>query len=171
MNNTSAHSVRTVLSWMTRHGSPTWPGHRAKKLRAGGRLRATASRRWPSWSNKRPTSSDDMLMPRWTGWSWSRRFGAKYPLVPVIPHDGTRQQDIAIQALQKGAASYVPRRAGRDLTDRRAGHVRRPAVRSQQRIHDSLQSLESQFLWENDISLIPAAGQLPGRECGTRETV
>src|SRR5207302_7182262 len=99
----------------------------------------------------------DMLMPEMDGLQLVQAIRSKYPLIPVILMTAHGSEDIAIQALQRGAASYVPKKSlARDLTET-VEQVMSAAmtVRSQQRIHDSLQSLETQFVLENDVSLIP----------------
>jgi CheY-like chemotaxis protein len=99
----------------------------------------------------------DMLMPQMDGLELVQAIRATYPLVPVILMTAHGSEDIAIQALQKGAASYVPKKSlARDLPETVESVMSAAqTTRSQQRIHDSLQSLETQFVLENDTSLIP----------------
>src|SRR5262245_46805661 len=60
----------------------------------------------------------DMLMPEMDGLQLVQAIRSKYPLVPVILMTAHGSEDIAIQALQKGAASYVPKKGlARDLAE------------------------------------------------------
>src|SRR5262249_3592266 len=60
----------------------------------------------------------DMLMPEIDGLQLVQAIRGKYPLVPVILMTAHGSEDIAIQALQKGAASYVPKKSlARDLAE------------------------------------------------------
>ena len=99
----------------------------------------------------------DMLMPQMGGLELVQSIRATYPLVPVILMTAHGSEDVAILALQKGAASYVPKKSlARDLIETVESVMSASqSTRSQQRIHDSLESLETQFVLENDVSLIP----------------
>ncbi len=99
----------------------------------------------------------DMLMPEMDGLELVQAIRSTYPLVPVILMTAHGSEDIAIQALQKGAASYVPKKSlARDLPETVEQVVSAAlSTKSQQRIYDSLQALETQFVLENDTSLIP----------------
>jgi CheY-like chemotaxis protein/anti-sigma regulatory factor (Ser/Thr protein kinase) len=99
----------------------------------------------------------DMLMPEMDGLELVQAIRSTYPLVPVILMTAHGSEDIAIQALQKGAASYVPKKSlARDLPETVEQVVSAAqTTRSQQRIHDSLRTMETQFVLENDTSLIP----------------
>src|SRR3954471_20590695 len=60
----------------------------------------------------------DMLMPEMDGLQLVQAIRSKYPMVPVILMTAHGSEDVAIQALQKGAASYVPKKGlARDLAD------------------------------------------------------
>jgi CheY-like chemotaxis protein/anti-sigma regulatory factor (Ser/Thr protein kinase) len=99
----------------------------------------------------------DMQMPVMDGLQLVEEIRSRFPTVPVILMTGHGSEEIAIRALQAGAASYVAKRfLARDLgptlqqvmtaanTDRR-----------QQRILDSITALECEFTIENDPSLVP----------------
>ncbi|HZY90521.1 MAG TPA: response regulator [Gemmataceae bacterium] len=107
----------------------------------------------------------DMLMPEMDGLQLVQAVHAKYPLVPVILMTAHGSEDLAIRALQSGAASYVPKKSlARDLAET-LEQVRNAsqAQRGQRRILDSLTQLESHFVLENDTALIPAlVGHLEG---------
>jgi anti-sigma regulatory factor (Ser/Thr protein kinase) len=90
---------------------------------------------------------------------------AKYPLVPVILMTAHGSEDLAIRALQSGAASYVPKKSlARDLAETLEQILNASQAKSgQRRVLESLTQLESHFVVENDTSLIPAlVGHLEG---------
>jgi anti-sigma regulatory factor (Ser/Thr protein kinase) len=88
---------------------------------------------------------------------------SRHPLVPVILMTAHGSEEIAIKALKKGAASYVPKRT---LVDDLASTVENvldvaKADRQQQRVLERLTQAESQFVLENDPALIaPLVGFL-----------
>jgi CheY-like chemotaxis protein/anti-sigma regulatory factor (Ser/Thr protein kinase) len=99
----------------------------------------------------------DLLMPDMNGLELTEEIKRKYPLVPVILMTAHGSEDIAIQALQKGAASYVPKRnLAQDLVEtvENVLEVAR-ADRYQQRLLECLTQTESHFVLDNDSSLIP----------------
>jgi CheY-like chemotaxis protein len=100
----------------------------------------------------------DMLMPEMDGLQLVQAIRSKYPLIPVILMTAHGSEDIAIQALQKGAASYVPKKSlARDLgeTLEQVLAVSRSKLQ-EQRILDRIERIESRFLLENDTALIPS---------------
>jgi CheY-like chemotaxis protein/anti-sigma regulatory factor (Ser/Thr protein kinase) len=100
----------------------------------------------------------DMLMPEMDGLQLVQAIRSKYPLVPVILMTAHGSEDIAIQALQKGAASYVPKKSlARDLAETLESVLSTSRTQQQtQRLLGNLDSLETRFVLENDTSLIPA---------------
>lgn len=100
----------------------------------------------------------DMLMPEMDGLELVQAVCAKYPLVPVILMTAHGSEDVAIQALQKGAASYVPKKSlARDLASTLEQIVSASQTRSgQMRILDSITRNETQYVLENDLSLVPS---------------
>jgi CheY-like chemotaxis protein/anti-sigma regulatory factor (Ser/Thr protein kinase) len=105
----------------------------------------------------------DMLMPEMDGLELVRAIRAKHPLVPVILMTAHGSEDIAIEALRSGAASYVPKKSlARDLADTLDGVLAASqSNRQEQRILDSLIHSESQFLLENDMAFVaPLVGHL-----------
>src|SRR6188474_2244411 len=52
----------------------------------------------------------DMLMPGMNGLELVSAIQERHPLVPVILITSRGNEEIAVQALQRGAASYVPKR-------------------------------------------------------------
>jgi CheY-like chemotaxis protein len=99
----------------------------------------------------------DLLMPGMDGLELVQAVRQEYPLVPVILMTAFGSEDAAIQALQKGAASYVPKRKlADDLIDTVENVLAvSKASRQQQRLLESLTQTESHFLLDNDASLIP----------------
>lgn len=100
----------------------------------------------------------DMLMPEMDGLQLVQAIRTRYPLVPVILMTAHGSEDIAIQALQKGAASYVPKKSlARDLAETLDQILAASKTRMQeQRLLARLEVCESKFVLENDTSLIPA---------------
>jgi CheY-like chemotaxis protein len=99
----------------------------------------------------------DMLMPEMDGLQLVQAIRSKYPLVPVILMTAHGSEDIAIQALQRGAASYVPKKSlARDLGETlEQVLVSSSARRQEQRILERLDVFEARFVLENDTGLIP----------------
>src|SRR5262249_1196480 len=99
----------------------------------------------------------DMLMPGMDGLQLVQAIRAKYPLVPVILMTAHGSEDIAIQALQKGAASYVPKKfLARDLAETLEQIVASTRTKKQgRRLLERLHLAESRFLLDNDTSFIP----------------
>src|SRR5436190_3626093 len=99
----------------------------------------------------------DMLMPEMDGLQHVQAVRSKYPLVPVILMTAHGSEDIAIQALQKGAASYVPKKSlTRDLAETLEQVLAASRTRRQeQRLLARLDHVESCFVLENDTALIP----------------
>src|SRR5947209_18240879 len=58
----------------------------------------------------------DMQMPEMDGLELVEEIRRKYPAIPVILMTAHGSEELAVQALQRGAASYVPKRnLARDL--------------------------------------------------------
>ncbi len=105
----------------------------------------------------------DLLMPEMDGLELVQAVRGKYPHLPVILMTAHGSEDVAIQALQNGAASYVPKKfLARDLAETLDQIVSTSHVnRNQQRILDSLVHHETRFVLENDTSLVaPLVGHL-----------
>ena len=97
----------------------------------------------------------DLVMPEMDGLELVAAASSRYPLVPVIVVTGKGNDQIAVQALQQGAASYVPKRTlAQDLLDtvrnvlaasgRRRGHTR---------LLGSMRRSNYEFVLENDCTL------------------
>ena len=100
----------------------------------------------------------DMQMPEMDGLQLVEEIRGKYPAVPVILMTAHGSEEIAVEALQKGAASYVPKRnMARDLAETVTNVLQvAKAGRNEQQLLQSLISTESHFILENDASLIPS---------------
>lgn len=99
----------------------------------------------------------DLQMPEMDGLELVEEVRAKYPSVPVILMTGQGSEEIAVRALHRGAASYVPKRnLARDLVETVDGILAlTDADRARQRVLGCLARAESHFVLDNDISLIP----------------
>ncbi len=100
----------------------------------------------------------DMVMPGMSGLELVETIRGRFPLLPVILMTAHGSEDIAMEALQKGAASYVPKHnLAHDLLETVEEVLRlASAERNQQRLMESLTRTEAEFLLDNDPSLIPA---------------
>jgi CheY-like chemotaxis protein len=100
----------------------------------------------------------DMLMPEMDGLQLVQAIRSRYPLVPVILMTAHGSEDIAIQALQKGAASYVPKKfLARDLADTLEQVLGVSKTKQQEaRLLARMEVAETRFILDNDTSLIPA---------------
>jgi CheY-like chemotaxis protein/anti-sigma regulatory factor (Ser/Thr protein kinase) len=99
----------------------------------------------------------DMQMPELNGLELVTEVRAHQPPVPVILMTAHGSEDIAIAALKKGAASYVPKR---DLARDLAETVEKVltvanAERDQQKLRECLARTETEFVLSNDPTLIP----------------
>jgi CheY-like chemotaxis protein len=100
----------------------------------------------------------DLQMPEMNGLELVRAVRARFPLVPVILMTAQGSEDIAVQALSSGAASYVPKsRLARELlntveTVLGAAH----AERHHARLMECLTRNQWYFVLDNDPSLVAA---------------
>lgn len=100
----------------------------------------------------------DMQMPEMDGLQLVQEIRANHPSVPVILMTAHGSEELAVEALQKGAASYVPKRnLAHDLAETIANLLQvAKADRDEQQLLKSLIATESRFILENDPSLIPS---------------
>jgi len=100
----------------------------------------------------------DMQMPEMDGLELVEEIRRKYPAIPVILMTAHGSEELAVQALQRGAASYVPKRnLARDLPSTIEDVLGvSKANRGQQRLLECLLDTQSHFVLENDASLIPS---------------
>jgi CheY-like chemotaxis protein len=107
--------------------------------------------------NKYDIVLTDMLMPEMDGLQLVTAIRSKYPMVPVILMTAHGSEEIAIQALNKGAASYVPKKGlARDLADVLEQILSASKSRLQDaRLLSRMELFETRFSLENDTGLIP----------------
>jgi CheY-like chemotaxis protein len=99
----------------------------------------------------------DMQMPEMTGLELVQEIKSQYPSIPVILMTAHGSEEIAIQALQRGAASYVPKRnLAQELLETVEDVLAvAGAKRHEQRLLDECwRKTESYFLLPNDLSYI-----------------
>jgi len=104
----------------------------------------------------------DMMMPNMNGLELVSEVKDQYPMVPIILMTSQGSEEIAVQALQKGAASYVPKR---DLATELLEIVDRvlsaaKEVRGRSRLLNRLSHHESAFVLETDLDLVIAIASL-----------
>jgi CheY-like chemotaxis protein/anti-sigma regulatory factor (Ser/Thr protein kinase) len=99
----------------------------------------------------------DLQMQEMDGLQLVQAMRDRHPLVPVILVTAYGNEDVAVQALRKGAASYVPKRnLARDLVDTVEKVLAAARVdRRRQRLLDSLAEADYHFVLENDPAIIP----------------
>jgi CheY-like chemotaxis protein len=100
----------------------------------------------------------DLQMPGMNGLELTAAVKSEYPLVPVVLMTAQGSEDIAAQALRRGAASYVPKR---NLADDLAPTVLRVllgahADRAHSQLMHHLETCTSTFVLDNDPALIQA---------------
>jgi CheY-like chemotaxis protein len=100
----------------------------------------------------------DMQMPEMDGLQLVEEIRSNFPAVPVILMTAHGSEEIAVAALQRGAASYVPKRnLASDLPETIANLLDvAKAGRNQQQLLRSLIHTESHFILDNDAALIPS---------------
>jgi CheY-like chemotaxis protein/anti-sigma regulatory factor (Ser/Thr protein kinase) len=98
----------------------------------------------------------DLMMPEMNGLDLVLEVRARYPLIPLILMTAQGSEDLAVRALQGGAASYVSKRdLAHDLLDTVEAIIETAqAKRGQRRLMECLQCTESDFVLENDPNLI-----------------
>jgi CheY-like chemotaxis protein/anti-sigma regulatory factor (Ser/Thr protein kinase) len=98
----------------------------------------------------------DMIMPEMGGLELVQAIRSRYPLTPVVLMTAHGSEDVALQALQKGAASYLPKKTlARDLAETLEQVMSAvQSNRNQQRIVESLTLQQTTFTLANDTTLI-----------------
>ena len=101
----------------------------------------------------------DMQMPQMDGLQLVAKVKKEYPLIPVVLMTAQGSEDLAVEALHKGASSYIPkRRLGLDLLDTiRMVYSASLENRSFSRlmVHRMTRHVSS-FDLDTDLALIPA---------------
>jgi CheY-like chemotaxis protein/two-component sensor histidine kinase len=98
----------------------------------------------------------DMLMPEMDGLELVQAVRGRYPMTPVILMTAHGSEDLAIQALQKGAASYVPKQSLARILAETLDQVLAAAQTtvSQRRILDTLTRHDTAYELDNDAALV-----------------
>ncbi len=99
----------------------------------------------------------DLQMPEIDGLELVEAMRRDHPTVPVVLMTAHGSEEIAVRALQKGAASYVPKRnLAAVLADTVASVIEmsRGAIH-EKRLFESLVHTEASFVIDNDLTAIP----------------
>lgn len=98
----------------------------------------------------------DLHMPEMNGLALVQAIRADYPLIPVILMTAQGSEELAVEALKLGAASYVPkRRLGDDLVSTVSHVVEASHVdRGQTRLLNRVVQTETTYALPNDVGLI-----------------
>jgi CheY-like chemotaxis protein/anti-sigma regulatory factor (Ser/Thr protein kinase) len=100
----------------------------------------------------------DLQMPAMGGLELVEAVRGRYPFLPVVLMTAYGSEEVAIQALRRGAASYVPKKSlARDVAETlqqvvAAAH----GSRSHQRLLACMSRSESEFVLASDPALVPA---------------
>ena len=99
----------------------------------------------------------DMHMPEMNGLELVEAVRSRFPSIPVVLMTADGSEEIAVQALRKGAASYVPKRYLEDDLVRTLRSLVDAARidRDQPRLLDCIEQQELHFKLDNDASLVP----------------
>lgn len=103
----------------------------------------------------------DMQMPGMDGLQLVREIKAHHSRIPVILMTGAGSEQLAVQAMQEGAASYVNKTSGASWLHENVERVlaARGAALSHAELLDGLQCDDYQFLLENDRGLMSATAR------------
>ncbi len=100
----------------------------------------------------------DLQMPHMNGLELVGKVREEYPMIPIILMTAKGSEEIAVEALKRGAAYYVPKKTlSRELHEvvERTLHTAKE-TRSQSRLMRRMVHNETTFVLENDLSLIPS---------------
>ena len=100
----------------------------------------------------------DLQMPHMNGLELVGKVREEYPMIPIILMTAKGSEEIAVQALQRGAAYYVPKKMlSKELREvvERTLHTAKE-TRSHSRLMRRMVHSETTFVLENDLSLIPS---------------
>jgi CheY-like chemotaxis protein/anti-sigma regulatory factor (Ser/Thr protein kinase) len=100
----------------------------------------------------------DLDMPRMDGLELVSRLKESLPALPVVLMTAAGSEEVAVKALQAGAASYVSKRNLSNELWNTLAHVLRVSLerRNQARVLNRLKLWETDFSIENDLELITA---------------
>jgi len=98
----------------------------------------------------------DMIMPEMDGLELTQAVRAEYPGLPVILMTDHGNEEVAIKALNAGAAHYVPKKHLQGHLAETVEQVMAVAQSksNQQRILDTIAQVEMRFVLDNDIGLV-----------------
>ncbi len=97
----------------------------------------------------------DLQMPNMDGLELVDEIVTNYPMVPVILMTSQGSEDTAIEALRRGAASYVPKRNIESLADLLPQLLARAKIdRRRQELSQFIDRLDYSFILENDPMLV-----------------
>ena len=98
----------------------------------------------------------DLHMPELNGLELVEAIKEDYPLIPVVLMTAKGSEEIAVEALQKGAASYVPKSKLAEDLPSFVSHVHISALedRSFMRLTHHISRSETSFILPNDLELI-----------------
>ena len=99
----------------------------------------------------------DLEMPEMNGLELVEAIRGEFPLIPSVLMTALGSEEIAMQALQKGAASYVPKRnLGAGLIDTLNGVLASAqSGRSNEQLAACMVTSDTSFVLTNDCTLIP----------------
>jgi CheY-like chemotaxis protein len=99
----------------------------------------------------------DMQMPELDGLELVSAIRARFPTVPVILMTAHGSEELAVKALQRGAASYVPKRVWAQELVPTVNNVLEliQATHREQQVLDWMTRVECRFTLDNDVSFIP----------------
>lgn len=99
----------------------------------------------------------DLIMSNMDGFELVKQMQDQFPHIPVVLMTAYGNEDVAIAALENGAASYVPksRQSERLLETVDRVLARSQAERNRERLIQCLGKLDARFHLENDPALVP----------------
>lgn len=99
----------------------------------------------------------DLQMPEMDGLQLVEEVRGRYPGIPVVLMTAHGSEEVAVLALKRGAASYVPKRnIARDLVDTvRSILAVTHEGRAEQRLFQCMVRSESDFVLDSDPDLVP----------------
>lgn len=99
----------------------------------------------------------DLHMPEMNGLELVEAVRSRFPSIPVVLMTADGSEEIAVQALQKGAASYVPKRhLEGDLVRTLRSLLDAARIdRDQQRLLECVEQQELHFKLRNDPAIVP----------------
>ncbi|MCE9533877.1 MAG: response regulator [Planctomycetes bacterium] len=99
----------------------------------------------------------DLNMPEMNGLELVEEIRSDHPTLPIILMTAHGSEDLALQALQAGAASYVPKRLLADHLIPTVEHIISAArqERRRNRVLECITRLDAEFELENDPTLVP----------------